>query len=81
MKRTQYETTTAAHTLLQVVILTSNDPAGPASLPRALADRLDGWACMRYPGSQGSVAGLRYVVGQQAFCKRLADKAFAQFSS
>ncbi|CAE7420740.1 clpC [Symbiodinium natans] len=31
-----------------VVILTSNDPAGPSSLPRALADRLDGYACMRY---------------------------------
>ncbi|CAE7809133.1 clpC [Symbiodinium sp. KB8] len=30
-----------------VIILTSNDPAGPSSLPRALADRLDGWACMR----------------------------------
>eukprot|EP00438_Fugacium_kawagutii_P025131 Skav208285 [mRNA] locus=scaffold897:16337:17791:+ [translate_table: standard] len=26
----------------QVVLLTSNDPAGPDALPRALADRLDG---------------------------------------
>ena len=31
----------------KVVLLTSNDPDGPESLPRALADRLDGSAHLR----------------------------------
>ena len=31
----------------EVVLLTSNDPAGPNGLPRALADRLDGSVHLR----------------------------------
>lgn len=41
----------------QVVLLTSNDPAGPDALPRALADRLDGSEQLRRGRREDEVFG------------------------